>query len=377
MRCPYFKSVLQNRTSAKIQNIKDNVVKRIKLLVEKCDQRIGRDRTIKALEKPDKNGNSLAFVVLRDFTEDLFDWLVKLDIQVNALSMGILMTPFFREQRVVEYLLKKGVTPYIHYEDDSRLGQAITWRCQKDDFRHNFETMGEDALSDESQKILDNLIKEQSLCKCQNCQCSKPKVRHAVCFSPFDLPPYFKAGFTEIKNMVPFNCLDARIYGNMYDFFYHDTSMIFKTKWNGQDAVMKCRKYIPKYHQNVLEAYRSLTKRIYEFDDARGSSNENMGFWPLYVPLAYFRQQYMHYEANDNELDEKFQQPPNSYQAKKYKFKSSSKVLNIDVLVWPRYDGNLRQLKTLKQDRLTAEELRKGLVKIFTQISRNLTKSSK
>ena len=145
MRRPYFKE--HDRLAAKIQNITDNVVKRIKLLVEKCDQKIGHDRTIKALERPDEVGNSLAFVVFRTFNDELFDWLVKLDLQVNTLAMGNLMTPFFRERRVVDYLLKKGVTPYIHYEDDSRPGKATGWRCQKEDFHHNFESMGEDALS--------------------------------------------------------------------------------------------------------------------------------------------------------------------------------------------------------------------------------------
>ena len=361
-RYPYFKE--NDRLAAKIQNMKDNVVKRIKLLFEQCDQKIGRDRTIKELEKPDKVGNSLAFIVCRDFSQELFDWMVHLDIKPNTIAMGNLMTPFFRERRVVDYLLKKGVSPYINYEDDSRPGQATAWRCQKDDFHHNFERMGEDAISDESQEILENLMKEQSLCQCENQQCSKPRVSHAVCFSPFDSVPYFKAGFTENKNMVPFNCRDARIYGNMYDFFYHDTSMVFKTKWNGQDAVMKCRKYIPKYHQSVNEACNHLSKILAEFSAAENSNENTDG---VLAPLAYFRQQYLEYGANDDELDEKFQQPASSYQAKKQNFRSSSKVLNIDVLVYPRFDGNLRQLKTLKEDKLTAEELRKVLVKILTK----------
>ena len=227
--------------------MKNNVVKRIKLLAEKCEQKIGRVRTIKELERPDRIGNSLAFIICRDFTDDLFHWLMDLDIEPNTIAMGNLMTPFFRERRVVDYLLRKGVSPYICYEDDSRQGEATAWRCQKDDFHHNFETVGEDAISEELQDILGNLRKDQSLCQCDNLGCSKPKVNHATCFSPIDFPPYFKAGFTKNKNMVPFNCLDARLYGNMYDFFYHDTSMVFKTKWNGQEAVMKCRKYIPKY----------------------------------------------------------------------------------------------------------------------------------
>ena len=350
--------------------MKDNVVKRFKLLFEKCDQKIGRDRTIKEIEKPDKVGNSLASIVCRDFSQEdcwLFDWLVYLDIKPNTISMGNLMTPFFRERRVVNYLLKKGVSPYIHYEetieDDFRPLRATSWRCQFDDFYRNFDSMANDAMSDESQEILDNLMKEQFLCQCENLKCSKPKVNHAVCFSPFDSAPYFKAGFTENKNMVPFNCLDARIYGNMYDFFYHDTSMVFKTKWNGQDAVMKCRKYIPKYHQSVNEACNHLSKILAEFSAAENSNENTDG---VLAPLAYFRQQYLHYEANDNELDDKFRQPANAYQAKKQNFRSSSKVLNIDVLVYPRFDGNLRQLKTLKEDKLTAEELRKGLVKNFT-----------
>ena len=343
--------------------MKDNLLKRIKLLFEICDQKIGRNRTIEVLEKPDKVGNSLAFIVCRDFI-DLFHWFKKLNIQPNTIAMGNLMTPFFRERQVVEYLLEKGVSPFIQYEDDSIPGQATTWRCQRDDFYHNFIKTGEDALSDESQKILENLMKEQYLCRCENKLCSKPKVNHAVCFSPFDSAPYFKAGFTKNENMVPFNCLDARVYGNMYDFFYHDTSMVFKTKWNGQDAVMKCRKYIPKYHPSVNGACNHLTKILAEFSAAERSNENTDG---VLAPLAYFRQQYLYYKANDNELDKKFKQPANSYQDKKDKFKSSSEVLNIDVLVYPRFDGNLRQLKTLKEDKLTAEELRKGLVKILNE----------
>ena len=345
--------------------MKDNVVKRFKLLFEKCDQKIGRDRTIKQLEMPDKVGNSLASIVCRDFSQKdccLFDWLVYLDIKPNTISMGNLMTPFFRERRVVDYLLKKGVSPYIHYEDDSNPGQATTWRCQMDDFYHNFETMTEDRISDESQEILENLIQEQRLCQCESLQCSKPKVNHAVCFSPFDSAPYFKACFTKNKNMIPFNCFDARIYGNMYDFFYHNTSMVFKTKWNGQDAVMKCLKYRPIFHPSVTEACIHLSKILTEFSAAECSKENTDG---VLAPLGYFRQQYLHYEANDNELDEKFQQPSNSYLTKKLNFKSKSKVMNIDVLVYPRFDGNLRQLKTLKGDKLTAEELRKGLIKIL------------
>ena len=367
-RYPYFNE--NDLLTNKIRDIKDNVARRIKLLYEKCLQKIGCDRTIKELEKPDKVGNSLASIVCRDFSQKeclLFDWLMDLDIKPNTISMGNLMTPFFREPRVVDYLLKKGVSPYIHYEEHSEIGQATTWRCQMDDFCPNFERSAENAISDESQAILENLTKEQSLCQCENPQCSKPKVYHSVCFSPLDLAPYFKAGFTENTNMVPFNCLDARISGNMYDFFYHDISMVFKTKWNGQDAVMKCRKYIPKFHHSVNMACNHLIKILTEFSEKTDR---------VVAPLGYFRQQYLDYEANDVELDEKFREvPANTYQAKKQSFRSSSKVLNIDVLVYPRMDGNLRQLKTLKEDKLTAEELRKGLVKSQLTISLNFMKS--
>ena len=354
VRYPYFKE--NERLAAKIQIMKDNVVKRIQLLFEKCDQKIGRDRTIKELEKPDKVGNSLAFIVCRDFTHDLFEWLVKLNIEPNTIAMGNLMTPFFRERRVVDYLLKKGVSPYINYEDDSREDQATTWRCQKDDFNHNFERMGEDAISDESQEILDDLVKEQSLCQCEDPLCSKPKVNHAVCFSPFDSDSYFKAGFTKNKNMVPFNCSVARIYGNMYDFFYYDTSMVFESKWNGQDVAMKCRKYIPKYHQSVNKACEHLTKILEEFSAAR-TSNENLD--NVLPPMAYFRQQYLNYHANDLELNKKFEQPDDPRPAEKNHFKQSSKVLNIDVLVYPRFKGNLRELKESRKDCFSSDELRK------------------
>ena len=360
-RYPYFKE--NERLADKIKNMKENVVKRIKLLVEKCDQKIGLDRTIKELEKPDKVGNSLAFVVCRDFTDDLFHWLKELDIQPNTIAMGNLMTPFFRERQVVEYLLEKGVSPFIQYEEDSRQDQATAWRCQRDDFHHNFETMGDDALSDESQEILKNLMEEQSLCECTDSRCSKPKVDHAVCFSPFDTDSipldsdqYFKAGFTKNKNIVPFNCSDARIYGNMYEFFYHDTSMVFKTKWNGQDAVMKCLKYIPKYHPSVNEACNHLAKILAEFSAAR-ESNENLD--NVLPPLAYFRQQYLNYQANDEELTRKFEHPENPRHTEKNHFKQASKVLNIDVLVYPRFKGNLRELKEMRKDCFSAAELRK------------------
>ena len=67
-RYPYFKENKQH--AEKITNIKENVVKRIKLLSQKCEQKIGRERTIKALEMPDKFGNSLAFVVCQEFMGD-------------------------------------------------------------------------------------------------------------------------------------------------------------------------------------------------------------------------------------------------------------------------------------------------------------------
>ena len=353
-RYPYFKE--NERLADKIKKMKDNVVKRIKLLFEKCDQKIGRDRTIKELEKPDKVGNSLAFVVCRDFTEDLFHWMKELDIQPNTIAMGNLMTPFFRERQVVEYLLEKGVSPFIRYEDDSRQDQATAWRCQRDDFHHNFETMGEDALSDGSQEILKNLLREQSLCQCEHPDCSKPKVNHAVCFSPFDSDSNFKAGFTKNKNMVPFNCFGSRIYGNMYDFLYHDTSMVFETKWNEQIAVMKCRKYIPRYHPSVNQACGHLAKILAEFSAAE-ESNENID--NVLPPMAYFRQQYLNYKADDKELLDKFKNPENSRQAKKSDFRETSKVLNIDVLVYPRFKGNLRELKEWRKDCFTSEELRK------------------
>ena len=273
------------RLAEKITNMKENVVKRIKLLSQKCERKIGRERTLKALEMPNKGGNSLAFVVCQEF-------------------------------------------------------------------------MGDDALSDESQEILKNLLREQSLCQCENFDCSKPKVKHAVCFCAFDSTSYFKA---ENKNMVPFNCLDVRLFGNMYDFFYHEKSMVFKTKWNGQDVVMKCRRVVSNYYKPLNEA-RHQIKILSEALSTAGSNNENTD--NVLAPLAYFEQQYLDYEANDIELDEKFKQSPSSYQENKRNFRSSSKVLNIDVLVYPLFDGNLRQLKILKKDKLTAEELREGLVKI-------------
>ena len=344
--------------------MKDNFLKRMNLLFLKSEEKIGRERTLKVLENPDKVGNSLAFIICRDFSQesmnhDLFRWMVDLNINPNTITMGNLMTPFFRERRVVEYLLKKGVSPYIQYEDEPGPGQATTWRCQRQDFSHSFKEMGEDALSEESQKILRNLMKEKRLCQCENDDCSKPRVKHAVCFSPFDSEPHFKSCFAENKSMVPFNCRKALLYGNMYDFFYHDTSMVFETTWEDQDAVMKCRKYIPKYHQSVNEACQHLTKILAEFSAAERSNENTDG---VLAPLAYFRQQYLHYKANDDELDKKFQDPPNAYNEKKEHFTLNSEVMNIDVLVYPKFDGNLRQLKILKEDNFTAEELRKDFL---------------
>jgi len=155
--------------------------------------------------------------------------------------------------------------------------------------------------------------------------------------------------------------LDARLYGNMYDFFYHDKSMVFKTKWNGEDAVMKCRRIVSNFYKYLQEA-RHQIKILSDAISTAGSNNENTD--GVLAPIAYFGQQYLDYEANDIELDEKFKQSPSSYQENKRNFRYSSKLLNIDVLVYPLYDGNLRQLKILKKDKLTAEELRKGLVKI-------------
>ena len=341
--------------------MKDNFLKRMKLLFQKSEEKIGRDRTIKVFENPDKVGNSLAFIICRAFSDQLFDWMVELNISPNTIAMGNLMTPFFRERHVVEYLLKKGVSPFVHYEDDSIEG-ATTWRCQRQDFSHNFEEMGEGALSEESREILQNLTKIQRLCRCDDPRCSKPKVEHAVCFSPFnteprfDNEPRFRAGFTRNENLVPFNCREALLYGNMYDFFYHDTSMVFEKTWDGQDAVMKCRKYVPKYHQNVNDACKHLTKILAEFS-AADRSNENTD--GVLAPLAYFRQQYLHYKANDDDLDKKFQDPPTSYNEKKDNFALNSNVLNIDVLVYPKFDGDLRQLKILRKDNFSAEELRK------------------
>ena len=39
-----------------------------------------------------------------------------------------------------------------------------------------------------------------------------------------------------------------------------------------------------------------------------------MNFDGVMAPLAYFMQQYLDYEANDNQLDDKFQQPAYSTQ---------------------------------------------------------------
>ena len=342
--------------------MKDNVVKRIKLLYDKCVEKIGPNRTKKLLEGPDRVGNSLAFVICRDFSQDLFEWMVELDISPNTIAMGNLMTPFFRERRVVEYLLKKGVSPFVRYEDDSRPNQATIWRCQKDDFSHNFEEMGEDAISDDLREILENLMKEKRLCQCDDQSCSKPTVKHAVCFSPFDSDGYFKACFTKNESMVPFNCKKARLYGTMYDFFYHDTSMVFKTTWQGQEAVMKCRKYIPKYHQSVNEACNHLTKILAEFSAAERSNENTDG---VLAPLAYFRQQYFDYEANDDELDKKFKDPAKTYDEKKKNFGVSSKVLNIDVLVYPKMDGNLRELKSSSNFQGTPDELRDISIQII------------
>ena len=351
----------KSKLGVKIQNIKDNIVKRVPLLFEKSELKIGREQTIRVLQGPDKVGNSVALAISRDFSHDLVEWMMHLDINPNTITMGNLMTPSFRDRRVVEYLLKKGVSPYIQYEDEPEPGKVTswptTWRCQRQDYSHNFEGIGEDALSEKSQEILRNLMREKRLCQCENDDCSKPRVKHAVCFSPFDSEPHFKSCFAENKSMVPFNCRKAILYGNTYDFFCHDTSMVFETTWEGQDAVMKCRKYIPKYHQSVNEACQHLTKILAEFSAAERSNENTDG---VLAPLAYFRQQYLHYKANDDELDKRFQDPPSAYNQKKDHFASNSKVMNIDVLVYPKFDGTLRQLKILREDYFTAEELRKG-----------------
>ena len=107
----------------------------------------------------------------------------------------------------------------------------------------------------------------------------------------------------------------------MYDFFYHDTSMVFKTKWNDREAVMKCRKYIPKYHNSVSDACGHLKHILAEFSAAE-SSNENIN--NVLPPMAYFRQQYLNYKANDKQLNEKFQGPQNPRHDMKNDFKDGN-----------------------------------------------------
>ena len=329
---PYFKKDSRERFDTKLSIIKTNLVKRLQFLYEKSREKIGSERTIKILQTPDSLGNSLAFVICRDFSDGLFDWMVNLDIKPNIISTEYQMTPFFRDKQVIEYLLKKGLSPLIHYEEriERQDGKRITiWRCQMDDFKHNFEENGDYALSKQSQMILQDLKKEKNLCQCTHPRCSRPTVQYVTAFSPYNFESYFNAFFTQNKNMVPFNCADAVMYGNVFELLYHKTSMILKTTWNGQDAVMKC-KYIP----TLTEKLNLLRP---EFEAVRDSKESDC----IVAPLAYFRQQY----GNLNTIYGNLERP---------------QILNIDVLVLPRFHGDLRQLKKLRVGNFNSNDLRHG-----------------
>ena len=344
---PYFSDF--ERFETKLNVIKYNLIDRMKFLYKKCKDKIGLERTVRCLERIDKVGNSLPFIICREFSS-LFDWMVQLDIKPNTIHTENNMTPFFRFSETIEYLLQKGVSPYIHYENMNyeRIGSATSWRCQREDFHHNFE---DNSLSEQSKLILKDLMAEKQLCHCNHPKCSKPSVKHVAAFSPYDYEPHFKAFYTKQENMVPLNCYDARLYGNMIDLLYHKTSMILKTTWNGQDAVMKC-KYIPTFTDS-----RNLLRP--EFEAVKASREIDC----VLAPLAYFRQQYVDYKSNVVISHQTFHESRSDEQLATHFQKN--RILNFDVIVLPRLQGNLRELKSRKNDHLSANELRIGLVLIF------------